>query len=818
MRKGILKFFLVSVSLISVFNLNAQGGSCTQLDVISDESITITILSQNEPYVNDAPDFGDISLEETAPFTYDLTYTPDPGFGSDNGAQDNFNLVIWPLDGGIILFPEYCVTVSPAIVRAEHDIALTVADLPVFIDVVNNDFSTLGYFDLESVSVTNNGTAEIVGNNILFTPEPGFVGLTDFDYVICVLGNCDVGTVSINVLGDDLSFPTDTVSLFAKKAGEAFLFVPEDYSLLVPPQHGAYDDSQEVPRYIANGQFIGEDYLTFENELGEVVIFEVTLLDLVDNLFAVEDQYNTIANSELVLRPLYNDGYGNLAGCVNFGTPIYGSLVPTGNPSQMIYQPPADWTGIDRLEYTSSPPGCEGESETETIYILVSNFEPEAEEVSLTISAGGQVPITYDIPVDANAEWSVVSTPTLGSVSAVDGQLVYTAPEQAGNDQLSINYCLTDGDDPNCIVSKTVVVNLSINTANGPVCNEDCVWPGDANADGVVDLGDMLPIGRYMGTYGTAREEGDPLVWCPQNSSDWGESAANGADLKHADTDGNRFIDNRDTSLVRQNLGLAHQIRPSLPMLDAFDVNLVGDIFAEPGEIIALDIVIAGEIQGYVGTEDIYGFRLPFQYDPEFIDPTTISVEFDAQAWTSYDSPIISMSNGIEGLFETAYSRTNGLPASGFGKVGTMYVGTEDIYGFRPGDEPITVTIGGGKATAMTGAGYLGSVNIQPFELTILPRPEADEDLSQEEIQAELIDDLLTYPNPAGDNVNIHLNGGRYFNEILLTDLHGRVVSIHEGLETNHFVLNLSNVSNGMYSLRVTTEEGVVTRKLEVLR
>ncbi|MEO0790722.1 MAG: T9SS type A sorting domain-containing protein, partial [Bacteroidota bacterium] len=630
---------------------------------------------------------------------------------------------------------------------------------------------------------------------------------------------CDVGTVSINVLADDLSLPSDTVSLFTKRVGEAFLFVPENFDLVTPPQHGTYDDSPEVPLYIADGSFVGEDYLVFEDQQGEQLTFEVTVLDLINNAFAVEDQYNTIANAPILLRPLYNDFYGNLAGCVSFGLPTYGTLEPTANPSQVTYHPPVGWTGIDRIEYTSYPPGCVGDPETETIYILVSNFEPELEEVELTISAGGQVPITYDIPVDASANWTVVSDPLLGSVSSVDGHLVYTAPDQAGTDQLSINYCLTDGSTTDCLVSKTVLVNLQVNTANGPVCEEDCVWPGDANADGVVDLGDMLTIGRHMGTYGIARDGEDPLVWCPQSSADWGESAANGADLKHADTDGNRFIDHRDTTMVRQNLGLAHQVRPQLPLLESFDVQLMGDIFAESGEVVALDIVIGGEItSGYVGTEDIYGFRLPFEYDPEFIDPSTISVEFDAQAWTSYDSPVMFMTNGVEGMFEAAYSRTNGLPTSGLGIVGTMYVGTEDIYGFRPDGDPVTVTIGGGKATAMTGAGFLGSVNIQPFELTILPPAEVEEDLSQAEIQAELAEDLLTYPNPTANRLNIHLNGGREFSELLVTDLHGRAIIAQEGLQTNHFVLDLSTVPNGIYSLRLTTDEGVVTRKLEVLR
>ncbi|MEM6396571.1 MAG: T9SS type A sorting domain-containing protein [Bacteroidota bacterium] len=827
MRKSVHKFFLVLVTLLSVFTLKAQDNTCEQLEVISDQSVTFNILSLIEPIPGVFPDFGDVSSEQVAPFSWDVTYTPDPGVGADDGADDLFSLITFTLDGDFTT-DFYCVDIEAAIIRAEHDIALTLEGLPVFVDVVNNDFSSLGYFDLESVSVSNNGTTEIVGDNILFTPAPGFIGLTDFDYVICVMGVCDLGTVSINVLPGDQTFPTDTVRLFSKRDGEAFIFVPEDYTLVDsdPAPHGEYDDqSGEVPVYIADGQFVGEDYLVFENSLGNQITFEVTVLDLIDNAFAVEDQYNTTVDGNILLTPLYNDLYGNLGECVSFGLPLYGTLEPTSDPSQMIYQPPTGWRGIDRVDYISYPPGsdsesgCDGEPETQSIYILVSNFEPEDDEVELTVSASSQVAITYEVPIAASAEWSVVSPPQAGMIEEIGGQLFYTAPDQATSDQLTINYCLLADNGVDCEASKEVLVNIVVNSAALEACNEDCVWPGDANADGVVDLGDMLTLGRYMGTYGNARD-GDPLIWCPQNSVDWGESTASGVDLKHVDTDGNRFIDHRDTALIRQHLGLAHQIRPSRPMLESFDVNLVGDIFAEPGEIVELDIVIGPTISDYIGTEDLVGFRLPFDYDPEFIDATSISVDFLDQAWVSYDSPVISMTTNDEeeGQFEAVYSRTNGSPTSGLGSVGTMYIGTEDLVGFRPGDDPITVTIGGGEATVMTGAGFLGSVNIQPFELTIVPRPEVDEDLSQEEIQAELIEDLLAYPNPTSGALNVHLNSGRQFTDLDITDLHGRVVQSHNSLETNHLVIDLSGLANGIYSLRVTTPDGVVTRKLEVLR
>lgn len=817
MGKAVLQLFLVLAALGLTLDLSAQ---CQELQTVSGQPVSFSIFSAYPPSLSSSPDHGEVTWEEFAPLAYEVTYVSDPGFGAEQGAFDDFGLISFPLAGGINI-GSYCVSVGPVIIQADHDIALTTANAPVIVNVTQNDFSTTGSFELESVSVTNNGTAEIIGDLIRFTPSAGFSGLTDLDYVICALGVCDVGTVSINVLENNLSFPLDTVSVFTKRGKEQLILVPENFLLSEEPIHGLFNTASDVPSYQPDADYLGLDFITFTNEGGDEIVYRIEMLDLEDNLFTQEDQFYTTADTDILLRPLYNDLYGNLAGCVSYGLPQFGSLLPSDNPAEMVYQPLEGWTGIDQVVYTSYPPGCVDEPETETIYIIVSNFEPEDDEVTLYPTTGSTLRLTYELPAYANVSWSITSSPEHGEAYEQDGHLYYQAPQNPGSDQLTINYCLQGDDETGdeCLFSKSVTIDLTINPHNGVSCEDDCVWPGDANADGVVDLSDLLPIGLHMGSYGTSRDADEPGLWCAQSSADWGTSNSTNVDLKHADTDGNRFIDHRDTQLIRQNLGLAHQLRPRVPQLDGFDVYLQGDVFAEPGELVALDIMIGNTGAGYVGTEDLYGFRLPFIYSPDFIDPGTVSVEFLDEAWTSYDSPVISMvHNDPTGKLEAVYSRTNGIATNGFGKVGTMYVGTEDLYGFRPGDEPITITIGGGEGRVMTGAGHLNSVDIQPFELTILPPLAHDEDISTEELAATLNEDLLAFPNPTDARLTVHLNGGREFSDFVLSDLSGRTVLEQHGLQTNHRVLDLSQLPNGLYSLRVTTVDGVVTRKVELLR
>ncbi|MEL6124598.1 MAG: hypothetical protein AAFR14_12865, partial [Bacteroidota bacterium] len=358
------------------------------------------------------------------------------------------------------------------------------------------------------------------------------------------------------------------------------------------------------------------------------------------------------------------------------------------------------------------------------------------------------------------------SFPDLGSVSADgSGQLIYTPSVNSGTDQFLLRYCLQP-DDANggneCYFSKTVHITIEINPGNGEdTCEEDCVWPGDTNKDGVVDIADLFPIGLYMGSTGTPRLSTDPVLWCPQESEDWG-IADFGVDRKHVDADGDQIISSADTAVVKANLGLSNRLRTKPANLDAFDVYLDGDIFYEPGDLVQLDIVAGNS---FIVVEEVNGFIVPFPYDPTAIVPGSVFIEFDEGSWVSYDSPILSMqseSQGVAGtsLVEGAFVRTNGDPTSGYGPIGTVgFIVVEEVNGFRPNINE-TITLGGVDAEVLTGEGHLNSVHVEPFEITILNNPEPVQPLDTE-IDEYLDEKLLAFPNPTGNNLIVHLNGQR---------------------------------------------------------
>lgn len=88
-------------------------------------------------------------------------------------------------------------------------------------------------------------------------------------------------------------------------------------------------------------------------------------------------------------------------------------------------------------------------------------------------------------------------------------------------------------------------------------CPEDCVWPGDANHDGIANHHDLLFLGLTHGRGGTQRNA--PLSWAPHDADPWDETFNSGLNIKHADMNGDGMMSfAEDTDILRLHYGLTH--------------------------------------------------------------------------------------------------------------------------------------------------------------------------------------------------------------------------------------------------------------------
>jgi hypothetical protein len=77
---------------------------------------------------------------------------------------------------------------------------------------------------------------------------------------------------------------------------------------------------------------------------------------------------------------------------------------------------------------------------------------------------------------------------------------------------------------------------------------------------------------------------------------------------------------------------------------------------------------------------------------------------------------------------------------------------------------------------------------------------------------------LIVYPNPAQDLVNIHLNGKTSIHSISVIDPQGRIIQNVNGLDTKHHEINTSAFPAGLYYVQVHHEHGMMTQLLSVIK
>ncbi len=828
----ILRRFFFIFLLLSAIGASAQvQNTVIDMEIIwNTEGVHPFVSSPISPSLHVAPSNGTVVINGTGQsFHYELTYTPDVDFFG----EDYFEIFYFDITLKKMTF---YVTVLPASVVAKRDYASTMQNTAVQIEVLANDYSSNGVFLLTGTPATNNGWVEYNanGSTITFHPTADFVGLTSFNYIVCDgAGTCDNGTVSVTVMGTE-PVVHDTLTVFTKINQPQAILIPHSFNLTTNPANGVYDDSVNPSTYTPDLDFYGDDEITFEHN-GEITTVLVKVLNAKENIFLFKDEYFTTTSESIEFNVLENDLYGEQTGCVSIGNAEHGTVTLGANKGDVIYTPDPNFEGVDQFTYTGHEGAtCGSPEETATVYVHISNFAPSQSQFFMSTPKRTPLLIGYDLPV-SSYQFSVVEPgANLGEVLYLPGQvdttiygkdisgynlLIYIPYEEIdeGHDQFQIEYCAlnTEGD---CALSKTVKVEMDIlNVGSGsePLCFDDCVWAGDTNSDGTVNMEDLLPIGISMGDIGTPRSEAGSPVWYGQYAEDWNGPFNNPpVDLKHIDADGDSVVTALDTMAIHTFYGKTHALTPKVLPFYEHEIILAqdgGDIFAEPGDLIQIPMVLGTEEDPAI---DVYGFTFPFEYNPDVFDPASVKINFSTDSWLSYNSPILYMTkNSLEGKLDAGYTRTSGISSSGFGRIGMLEFVVEDIIdGFRLGSSEQQIEIGGGTSTVMNSAGQVFGMRIGTVTIHIV----TDKRHSKEE---QLNPDLLKIgPNPANQFINIHLNGQQQFHQVVVRNMTGQTVFNLENIETNRTQLNVGNYETGLYFVSVMTDAGVISKKFEVVR
>ena len=683
-----------------------------------------------------------------------------------------------------------------------------------------------GILDLSYLPIVRNGTAEIApdGQSLLFTPDTDHEGMAYITYVACnAYGACDKAEITICVLPTGPPALSDTIYLSTSNRAPVAVFLPaEGFAVDTEPANGTLtvvsDDAWE---YMPDINFTGiDEFLLVKDSMYYRTVMVDVVFQAPPNDFANHDRFFTRVDESITFDVHANDvkQYPISA----YTEPLFGTLT-FDSAGVFTYAPDSAYEGAVAFEYTSC---FLSNCETADVVIYVGDMVPEnALTYNLITQKDVPLVINYEIPLDGYA-FTINALPAEGGLnlypgvstvnvlcSSVTGYdlLVYEPPLGfTGTESFEIFYCIDGGD---CHLVKVNVDVEDMGLALPCPCVDRCVWPGDVDGSGQVDMADLLSLGWHIGSVGATRDYPDNTMWIGQHAEDWEVmQIAAGIDVKYADSDGNGVVEEADIQSIIDHYLLRHTLVPQITGLKA---DYVFEIIPQTteldsGDVAILDIAIGNSASPVV---DMHGMQFSLNLPPDLVDSSSLEVYFDHDSWLGHDAPSVDLQiQPWHGRIDAALSRGSGVTASGHGVISTMtFIVVDDIEGIRPPGDRVPLTIGVNHAGSVNGAGH--ALGMDGTGTTIYLN------LGSGEVEDDIEDKLFIYPNPASDQtINIHLNGKRAIRSLKLYDLTGRLISTRDNINDKHYDLDISNLHNGMYFVRVIASDGVVGKKFEVIR
>ncbi len=339
----------------------------------------------------------------------------------------------------------------------------------------------------------------------------------------------------------------------------------------------------------------------------------------------------------------------------------------------------------------------------------------------------------------------------------------------------------------------------------GPVsCQMENVWPGDANSDNIVQHFDLLPIGLAFGEQGPLRAQAEDraTVWEGVFALPWAKDFANGLNYKHADCNGDGVVNEYDVEAIRQNYGRNHG-----PPLAAVDLPTT-----DTDPIILVDVPAAGDLQDGASfripiilgeennpVEDIYGVAYSIDFDPRFIDPTSLRIEYPVSWLGGEGVNMITLDRVFadEGRIDVAMTRIDQNEVSGFGPIGFLHGIIDDIAG---------------AAEAQIEVQGVLAIDLIQNPVPIRLEPPAILRLNPDILPPDVRSVIYIYPNPTQDWINIVNNRQLEVEALDIFNAHGQRVLA--GLQLENGRLSLGKLGAGVYFLRMKIGGVIVHEKI----
>ncbi|OED35410.1 hypothetical protein AB833_29690 [Chromatiales bacterium (ex Bugula neritina AB1)] len=488
---------------VTVLVSNVNTAPVAVDDVITtevDDPVSIAVLDNDIDADNDTLSIVDTNQPENGTARIrgrSIIYAPAAGFSGD----DSFRYQI--TDGndgtatGTVTITVISVNSAPV---ALDDIATTLENAPVNVDVLNNDTDA----DSDSLTVAlstppENGTAVVESNVIVYTPADDFTGIDTLVYEVND-GNSgtDTATVTITVsrgnqapiAGNDVASTQEDTAVTINVLDNDSDADGDNLTVAVdagaPANGSARLTVDQQIEYTPGTSFVGTDSFTYEitDGAGGAATATVTVVVVSGNSapIAGDDAAATTIETPVTISVLDNDtdpDNDSLTVTVTV-VPENGAAVVNADGS-VIYTPAESFTGTDTFEYSIDDGAGGTATATVTIEVAAVNVPPVAADDLASTQINDLISIdVLGNDTDADGDLlavTVVVQPPAGSASVVtEGRIVYTPAADFIGDE-TFSYQVDDGNGGTDTASVTVSV---LNTP--PVALADAATTSTATA------------------------------------------------------------------------------------------------------------------------------------------------------------------------------------------------------------------------------------------------------------------------------------------------------------------------------------------------
>lgn len=811
-RYGLLAVLLLIVGASISAQLNPAN---IDLTCVKNDSVVFTIQSSNNPlFVNSPQNHLATEVFNLGNGVYQYTYIAGQGFvGLDEFTIKYYNPSNTPGNWS----PSYShvrILVEESSLDVNDDF-VDVLTLPMSINPLSNDSSSAG--DIEVIKIGNTKNCQVSmpnGTTIVVDAIDDDTKLAYVQYV--VQDEMDHSTSGMIIIRSDNYINRTNISYVIHQDEQIKIILANDSYTHDASSLGSINDNGQGV-YTFSPSSLGSEIIEFENSNSDIITIDIEVIDSdISAGFAKDDLFFTTEQEIVYFDVFENDVEDNFY-IVDYSPElIYDTL------GMFSYQPQAWESGYKNFYYTV----YNGfEHQTANVQIKIDNYKPySTEPYDFTTFKNASYYIDYRVPV-TEYTMSLKSSPTHGNVvihgfnptinndcGEYNGNYVveYTpTTNYYGLDYFELEYCAMES-------NKCSIVKINMNVAQDEnACDciaADCVWPGDTNNDGKVAADDLLALGYCLGQSGTSREVSSN-EWRGSQVADWNESLMEeNVNAKYVDANGDGVISNDDMTEILNHMGAQHGlISTDAKPLSKLGLSLSTDQdTVYTGEWLFLDVSIGSDD---IHLEDVQGLSYTLNFPPSLIDSSTFFMDYHDDSWFVEGSPTLEITQQPqEGKIISAFTRTSRLSITGDGVIGTLgFIVEDDLLGIRL-QEGVT------NFKFNVGADNIKIMGLDGNEMALLPSDiELVLNISSKNPATDK--DLVIYPNPANEFVQIYSNMTSDLQKIELYSIEGKLVQQHNNLIGKSYELNIADLQTGFYIVRAySTNYDRVSQKLQIVR